>query len=298
MTAVAALGAVATLVSAAFALCTWERWRARGRGHDLAWTQSLVMFAAGSLAYWAAGAGGWTAGVFRAFYLFGAILNVPYLALGTVYLLGGPDLGALVHRWLHVAAGFCAGVLLVAPLVGTLPPSGLPEGREVFGITPRIMAAVGSGVGATVLIVGALWSAAKLMVAKRRPARGAAPSMSPARLAATNVLIAAGSIVLSLAGTLFTEGDRELGFGVLLVVGIVVLFAGFLVSSPGRPEPVAPAPPASFDPFHRELWTIVHSPEPPATSAKTPTPTSTPNSNFEATARDSGATLQRSGAGG
>ena len=36
---------------------------------------------------------GWSAASFRVFYLAGAILNVPWLALGTVYLLAGQQIG-------------------------------------------------------------------------------------------------------------------------------------------------------------------------------------------------------------
>jgi hypothetical protein len=160
---------------------------------------------------------------------------------------------------LHVVAGFCAGVLVIAPLASAVPRDGLPEGREVFGILPRVMAAVGSGVGATVIIVGALWSAWKLLVARRRPARGSAPAIPAGRLALTNVLIATGSIVLSLGGTLFGAGDREVGFGVLLVAGIAILFAGFLVSgsSPSASTPPAEAPPPEWaDEFFAELWEL------------------------------------------
>jgi hypothetical protein len=262
MTAVSALGAFATVVSVAFALCTWDRYRARGRLHELAWTQSLLMFALGSLAYWAAGASGWTSLNFRAFYLFGAILNVPYLAVGTVYLLGGVALGQRIHRGLHVVAAFCAGVLCVAPLAGPIPPDGLPEGREVFGVAPRVMAAVGSGVGATVIIGGAVWSAWKLLSTRRRPARGAAPAIPAGRLALTNILIAAGSIVLSLGGTLFAAADREVGFGILLVIGISILFAGFLVSGTSSPasvvavDPATEPPPEWADEFYAELWEL------------------------------------------
>lgn len=259
LTTVSALGAFAALVSIAFACATAERYLVKRRPHELAWTQSLCMFAAGSLAYWAAGAGGWNSWTFRAFYLFGAILNVPYLAVGTVYLLGGEALGRKVHAVLHVVAGFCAGALVVAPLVKPIPPTGMPEGREIFGVAPRIMAAVGSGLGATVIIGGALWSAWKLIVARRRPARGGAPTIPAGRLAVTNVLIATGSIILSLGGTVFTSADREVGFGVLLVAGITVLFGGFLVSGSGAPTPVRPQPPDGLDRFGRELWEIIHS---------------------------------------
>jgi len=190
------------------------------------------MFALASGAYWWAGAVGWNEWNFRAFYLFGAILNVPFLALGTVYLLGGEARGNAVRRVLVALSWFCAGVVMVAPLRAPIPASGMPEGKEIFGIGPRIMAAVGSGVGATVLIVGALWSAIRLIVSHRRPAAGAAPAIAPGRLAATNVLIAVGSIILSLGGTFFAGESVETGFGILLVAGIVVLFGGFLVSTP------------------------------------------------------------------
>lgn len=232
MTASAALGAVATLVSTAFCLATLERWRARRKPHELAWTVSMAMFALASLAYFSAAAVGWTTWNFRAFYLFGAILNVPYLALGTVYLLGGVPLGDRVRWWLNLVAAFCAGVVLTAPISGSLDVAGIPSGKEVFGVGPRAMAAVGSGVGALVLIGGALWSAVQLVRLRRRPARGAAPAVPPGRLALTNVLIAAGSIVLGTGGTLFGTGDQMVDFGAWLAAGVTLLFAGFLVSNP------------------------------------------------------------------
>ena len=36
---------------------------------------------------------GWNEWNFKLFYLSGAVLNVPFLALGTVYLLAGPHIG-------------------------------------------------------------------------------------------------------------------------------------------------------------------------------------------------------------
>jgi len=237
MSTVSALGAAALLVSIAFAFCTWERWLGGRRLHELAWTQALLLFAAASAAYWAAGLAGWQPWEFRAFYLFGAIVNVPYLALGTVYLLAGQGVGRIVHRGLHMAAAFCAGVVVTTGFRHPLPASGLPQGSSVFGAAPRVMAGVGSGVGATVIIVGAVVSAVKLLRSGRRPAAGPVPSIAPGRLALTNLLIAAGAIILSLDGTLFTDANREVGFGVLLVTGIVVLFSGFLVSGTARPTP-------------------------------------------------------------
>jgi len=268
MTAVSALGAAATLVASAFALCTGERWLRRRRPHEAAWTQALLMFALGSLAYWWAGAVGWNTANFRAFYLFGAILNVPYLAVGTIFLLRGRAAGRRVHLGVHLLAAFCAGAVLTAPTRAPIPPTGLPEGREVFGVGPRVMAAVGSGVGATVLIVGALWSAGGLIRGRRRTggrgprAADAGSGLSPVRLVVTNVAIAVGSLVLGAGGTFFTGSAQEVGFGILLVTGIVILFGGFLVTPPAVVE--APAPPPGLDAFAAELWTIAHAPVAPA----------------------------------
>src|SRR6478735_3607082 len=173
----AALAASATLVSLAFAFSTLERWLTRRRRHEGAWTISLFFFAAGSAALWVGAAVGWDEWSFKAFYLFGAILNVPWLALGTVELLAGPVHG---RRWTAIVAllsTFCAGLLVSAPLLTSIDPDVLPQGKEVFAAGPRIAAAVASGVGATVIFAGALWSAWRLLRGRRR---AGAPASLPA----------------------------------------------------------------------------------------------------------------------
>jgi len=228
----AALAATATLVATAFAAAVLERWLVRRRPHELAWTISLLMFAAASAALWLAEAGGWSGPTFRAFYLFGAILNVPWLALGTVYLLARRRLADGVRWGLVVASGFAAGVMVTAPLHATVPADELPEGRDLFAPLPRILAAVGSGVAAVVVIGGALWSAWRLW---RRGARaGSRADVSPSRLALGNVIIAVGTLVLSASGTLAGRLGKDTAFALTLVTGVVILFCGFLVATPGR----------------------------------------------------------------
>ena len=257
MTAAAAMGAVATLVSIAFGLSTLERWVARRKPHELAWTVSLAMFAAASFAYFWAAALGWGDLDFRTFYLFGAILNVPWLALGTVYLLAGTRAGDITRWWLAIVSAFCAGVVLTAPILGTLDVSGIPSGKEVFGVGPRVMAAVGSGVGAGVLIAGALWSAVSLLRLRRRPGVATAMPIPPGRLALTNLFIALGSLVLGTGGTLFGTGDQMVDFGIWLAVGVTILFVGFLCSNPGRPaEERAPT-----SPYWAELYELATAPD-------------------------------------
>ncbi|MGI8759117.1 MAG: hypothetical protein ACR2K0_07390 [Acidimicrobiales bacterium] len=238
MTLTLALAATATLVALAFAASTYERWLARRRRHDLAWALSLVFFACGSLALWAGAALGWGSTTFRLFYLFGAVLNVPFLALGTVYLLGGRQRGDQVAVVVALACAFAAGVIAVAPTTGAIDPAVLPRGSEVFGPLPRVLAAVASGAGALVVFSGAVWSAARLLRGRSRPG-GVGPAVSPGRLAAGNLMIALGTAVLSASGLLNSVLGEMQAFAVTLTAGIIVLFAGFLVASGAPRTPLA-----------------------------------------------------------
>jgi len=236
MTTQTALAVAAALVALAFSMCTFERWLARRRPHELAWAVALAMFAAGAGALWLGAADGWNGPTFRFFWIFGAVANVPVLALGTVYLLCGPRFGHRCALGVAVAVAFAAGVLVIAPFVGPIPPRRLPQGSEVFGPLPRVLAAVASGGGALVILGGALWSMWRL----RR-----------SRLAVANALIAVGTLVLSASGLLNSVVGEMEAFSITLTVGITILFAGFLTATTGPPRSHASPhqrPPTDGDP--------------------------------------------------
>jgi hypothetical protein len=89
-----------------------------------------------------------------------------------------------------------------------------------------VLAAVGSGVGALVIFVGATLSVVRLVRAS-----------APGRLAVANVLIAGGTVVLSIGGLFNSVASEMTSFAISLVIGIGLIFAGFLaatVSSPPR----------------------------------------------------------------
>ncbi|MEI7546594.1 MAG: hypothetical protein WCK21_00845 [Actinomycetota bacterium] len=229
----AALAAAAMLVAIAFCLSTLDRWLRRRRPHELAWAVSLALFALGSGALWWAEADRWSLAPFRVFYLAGAVLNVPWLALGTVYLLAGPAVGDRVRTWLVLISGFAAGIVLFAPTRTGVSGGELPTGKDVFGAAPRVLAAVGSGVAALVIVAGALWSAWRVWRG-RLPSLGTARTITaPGRLAVGNVLIAAGTLILSASGSLAGRLGKDRAFAVTLLAGITVLFTGFLVASTG-----------------------------------------------------------------
>ena len=219
------LAFAATAVASLFAEATFVRWTTRRTSHLAAWTVALVMFAGASAAL-AIGVGtGWDTGTFRVFYLLGAILNVPWLALGTLYLMFGTAVGARVRPWLLVFSGLAAGVVLAAPME---PVSGreIPVGSDVFDVFPRALAAIGSGAGAVVIVGGALWSGYRYA----RDRSGARWQ----RLAAANGLIALGTLVLSSGGLVQGSVGHDEAFTLSLAVGISVIYAGFLVAEGNR----------------------------------------------------------------
>lgn len=233
-----ALAAASGLVSLAFGLSTLDRWLRRRRPHELAWTVAMGLFFLAAMSLWWAESRGWSPASFRVFFAFGAVVNVPWLALGTVYLLAGRRAGDAVMRFLLVFSGFAVGAVLTAPIRGAIDPDTLPTGKEHFGALPRVLAAVGSSVPAIVIFGGAVWSAWRVL-------RGAVPAITasavrnvsaPRRLAGGNVLVAAGAAILSASGSLAGRLGEDTAFAVTLAAGVSVLFAGFLVAGSGASQ--------------------------------------------------------------
>jgi hypothetical protein len=208
-----AVAVAATLVALAFAGSTFERWLARRRRHELAWAFALSLFVVAAAAL-AAGAGlGWDGATFRVFYLFGAILDVPFLALGTIYLLLGRQAGDRVAVAVGLLGAFAVGVVVTAPFTAPIPRHTLVQGSHVFPVLPRVLAAVASGGGAVVIVAGAVWS-----IARHRGVVG-------------NLLIAVGTLVLGGSGLLNSVLGAMSAFAVALMIGIALIFAGYLVAT-------------------------------------------------------------------
>ena len=227
------LAAAAALIALAFALMCLDRFLNRRQPQELAWSVAMGLFAIGSLALWFGESVGWNALAFRVFFLTGAVLNVAWLALGTLYLLVGRHVGDVVRSWLIAASCFASGVVLFVPLKASVSGHELPTGREVFGPFSRALAAIGSGVPALVIIGGAVWSAWRIL-------RGSSPSLtssvrrqisSPRRLALGNVMISLGTLVLSGSGSLAGRFGKDQAFAITLLTGVTVLFVGFLIAS-------------------------------------------------------------------
>jgi len=229
---VVGLAFLATAVATLFAQATLVRFTRDHRPQDRAWTIALAMFALASAALATGVSTGWDNGTFRIFFLLGAVLSVPWLALGTVHLLFRPAIGRRTERVLVFLSGLATGVLLAAPMQ-PVHGTAIPVGKDVFGVFPRVLAAVGSGVGATVIIVGAIVSAVRFARARSVPGHG--------RRAAANVLIALGTLVLSSGGLIQGVAGKDEAFVLSLAVGITVIYGGFLLAAAPRSAASGPS---------------------------------------------------------
>ncbi len=222
------LPAVAAAASAAFAAAVLRQYAARRRPYQLAWGIALSMFAVASLALTAGVAAGWSPLTFKVYYLFGAVLNVAWLALGTVELLGRPRVRRAYLAGLVVFT--LAGVVLVAlarvtaaDVAGRL----LPEGKEFMPVAVRVMAVLGNTVGTLIVVGGAVTSG--LALRSRRDLR---PRFEGNLLIALGVLLAASGGVFA-----FLASSDKLALS--LALGASVMYLGFRrASAPLRP-PVA-----------------------------------------------------------
>ena len=205
---------VTAAVSAAFAIAVALRYARSRRTALLAWAVGLALFAIAALAGALAQSGGATEMEYRVFYAFGGIMNVAWLAVGTVLIIA-PRFGRaaiVAAAALSLAAIYAVTVTPVNLQVALDTGKGFPDGS-----LPRILAAIGSGVGSVVLFGGAVWSA---FVFLRRRHNG--------RRALSNIVIAAGVLIVAFGGTVAFTGTSGI-LEATNLIGVSVMFVGFLL---------------------------------------------------------------------
>lgn len=220
---------IATAISLVFAGSLARQYLRRRRPFQAIWSVALLMYAAASFAMFLGVLDGWTAGEFRVYWLFGAILNVPYLAMGEVYLLMKERVvlaGLLVL--LILASLFALWQVGTAQIFGDALTKELPRGKEAFGdgsVAYRL-AQVLAYPAYVVLVAGCAWSAWKM--------RGR-PELRD-RFVGT-LLIAVGATIVAIGSGVGAGLEVVWLFSVALAAGVAVMFWGFLrVSGPPRPD--------------------------------------------------------------
>ena len=87
------LPALTSILAAVFAVMLLDQWRERRHGFQLVWAFGMLCYALGAGAEAVAAANGWNEGIYRAWYLTGAIWTAGWLGLGTAFLLGRTRFG-------------------------------------------------------------------------------------------------------------------------------------------------------------------------------------------------------------
>lgn len=211
---------VSTLVTLAFACVVLDQYVARRRPYQLVWSLGLLWFFLGTSSEFVAGLGGWSDGLYRLWYLAGAIFAAAYLGMGTVYLLTPKRFANVVMALLVLGSLYAVYSVATAQID---PEALVTTSNEVRPHTAvpgnvRIQAAIFNSFGTIALVGGAVYSA---WVFWRRRIL--------AYRVASNVLIAAGAIIVAFSGSLATLGNPSYLFlGELL--GVIVIFLGFLRS--------------------------------------------------------------------
>ena len=214
---------LAVAVSSVFAQSMLVRYTSGHQPQHRAWAIALAMFALASVALATGTATGWDNGTFRVFYLLGAVVNVPWLAMGTVYLLARPEVARRVHWGLVLVQRLRRRGAAQLLRWSRCTARAIPVGKDVFGALPRILAGVGSGVAAVVIVAGALVSAWRFPRDPELPDHG--------RLAGANGLIALGTLVLSSGGLVQGAVGHDEAFALSLAVGITIVYCGFVLAS-------------------------------------------------------------------
>jgi hypothetical protein len=227
---------VAVAVAMVFAIQLGRQYTERRHPYQLAWAMALLMFAAASMAVVLGLINHWSRLEFQIYWAFGAVLTVPFLAAGEVLLLFRKR-GTLWAVWLILVfvIAYTVAVLRGAEMSASALAEQLPSGKDVFGDgsaahrLPQVIAYPSY----FILLAGALWSAWRM--------RGR-PELKD-RFVGT-LLVAVGATVVA-AGATFAALGLVPGFIATLVIGIVVMYWGFLRAS-RRPAPArsAPAPAA------------------------------------------------------
>ena len=219
----AVLPLVATVVSWEFALALFRRWRRSRRPYLRSWAISLFFFAAGTACLWYGTAFGWSEPVFRGYYICGALLSVPWLAMGEIELLARPKVARVILAFLVLFSLDAAITLAASPFVEGAPPiSGFtpPHGPEHFNVLSRVLVVVSNAVGTFVVIGGTLWSGWR--------ARGQGPA---ARSRFRGTLVIALGVAIAAAGGALTFLSEEDSQAATLALGVTVMYGGFVLAS-------------------------------------------------------------------
>ena len=205
-----------TFLSAVFGTIVFQRFREKeGHWHLLWWSAGIYLFGVGTFMEGFTAIFGWHEGIFRAWYISGALLGGAPLAQGTVYLLlsrrTANTLTAILVPYIVLAA-LC---VLLTPIDASLAEehrltADVIEWTWVRGLSPIV-----NTYAFIFLVGGAIVSAMRYNESGEHRER-----------VLGNVLIAVGAVLPGIGGTFTRMGYTEVLY-VTEFIGILFIFAGY-----------------------------------------------------------------------
>jgi hypothetical protein len=215
--------AVTTVVSLVFAFMVFEHWTRHHHLNSLLWGIGLLMFAVGTAMEFLYGVLGWRSWLFRLWYLFGAVLVAAYLGMGTAYLLMRGKMRRVAHvlmALLLLGTVYAAYRVFTVPLDPTRLIPGELSGSAITQASVRLITPFFNSLGVLLLVGGAIYSS--WLFIRKHVLR---------QRVVGNILIALGALAPAIGGAL----QRLVGLHLVLylseLLGVVLLFAGFLEAS-------------------------------------------------------------------
>jgi hypothetical protein len=227
--ALAVFPLAAAIVALAFGVALGRRYAARRRPAEGIWALAMAMYAVASFCAFLGVGSGWGAPGYRLFWLFGAVLNVPYLAVGEAFLLVRRPGALRVLVWtLAVVTVAAAAISLFSEVRTSELAVTLPLGKDVWGSASaayqlRWLSWLGYGA----LLGGLVWSVRSMQHSPAGRAR-----------AAGILAIAFGATIVAIGSGVGAGLGVVPVFSIGLAVGIAVMFWGFL-------RAVRPSPPGA-----------------------------------------------------
>lgn len=216
LAAVLVIPLVAAVVGGAFSVVVGRQYLSRRKPYQAIWALALAMFGIAALFETAGQAIGWTDATYKGYYLFGGLLNVGWLGLGSLLVLAPPRVGWVAVIVVVVISLISVVVVLASRTDPALLRAAVPA-RGAIDV-PFFLPLITNLGGSLLLIGGAGWSAWKA-------ARAGAPRnrvLGLAILAAGAFIVAGGHSYAQSKGVYLAQPLSE-------AVGIAAMFGGYLV---------------------------------------------------------------------
>jgi hypothetical protein len=219
---------LSTIVTFAFTISVYNRYRQRGGMHLLLWAFGLLLYGIGTLCEVILGLT-FSVLALKMWYLTGAMLTAAWLGMGTVHLLIRKGNTAMILTWVLAGVSILAFILiLLAPVTSTAYDVTQPISAQYKEIFTRngliiLLTILLNIYGTLTLVGGAIYSAylfwrKKILVNRMFG----------------NILIAIGALSPAMGGSLLRAGLTDMLY-LSELVGAILMFIGFLMATSSAP---------------------------------------------------------------